>query len=88
MSVIFGVVRDPIGNPVPQARVAFAVGPVPLPDIAALTDADGAFTLSVPVIGEYVIEVFSEEFDTKKVKIPVESNHEKHIDISLSKSKG
>jgi hypothetical protein len=88
MSVIFGVVRDPIGNPVPHARVSFAVGPVPLRDIAALTDNNGTFAFSAPVAGEYIIEVFSEEFDSKKVKIAVESNREKHIDVFLSRSEG
>lgn len=83
-SVIFGVVRDLSGNPVPKARVSFTAGPVPLPDIAALTDAKGTFTLSAPVPGEYIIEVVSDEFVKKKEKITVESNHEKHIDITLS----
>ena len=86
MSVIFGVVRDPFGNPVPQARVGFVVGPVPLPDIAALTDNNGAFALSVPVAGEYIVQVFSEEFSSKKVKIAVESNQEKHVEIFLSRT--
>ena len=88
MGIIFGVVRDRIGNPVLQARVAFATGPVPLPDIAALTDANGAFTLSAPAPGEYVLQVFSEEFVTKKVKIAIVSKQEKYIEIYLSRSNG
>jgi len=45
-SVISGIVRDPNGRPVADARIYFIGGPVPLPDIAALTDAAGAFSLT------------------------------------------
>lgn len=83
-SIIFGFVKDRNGNPVPQARVSFTAGPVALPDISALTDTKGSFTLSAPVPGEYIIEVVSDEFVRKKEKITVESNQEKHIDITLS----
>ena len=38
-TTIAGVVVDPRGNPVEEARVYFVEGPVPLPDIAALTDS-------------------------------------------------
>jgi hypothetical protein len=85
-SLIFGVVKDPSGNPVPNARVSFTDGPVSLPDIAALTDTMGSFTLSAPVPGEYIIEVVSDEFVKRIEKINVESNQEKHIDIALSRS--
>ena len=40
--IVAGVVRGLAGEPVPQARVFVARGPVPVPDIAALTDAEGA----------------------------------------------
>ena len=42
-STIAGVIVDARGNPVEGARVYFVEGPVPLPDIAALTDSDGRF---------------------------------------------
>ena len=86
-SVIFGVVKDDDSNPVPNARVSFVVGPVPLPDIAALTDIKGNFTLSAPVAGEYVISVVSDNFIAKDVKIKVELNEQKHVQMSLSRSK-
>ena len=59
-SVIAGVVVDARGNPVEEARVYFVEGPVPLPDIAALTDSDGRFALSAPVSGTYQLGVASE----------------------------
>lgn len=83
-SVVFGMVRDHNGNPISNARVSFVEGPVPLQDIAALTDNKGTFALSAPIAGEYVIEVVSDKFIKKKEKITIEGNQEKHIDISLS----
>ena len=58
--VIAGVVVDAKGNPVEGARVYFIEGPVPLPDIAALTDDAGRFRLTAPVPGNYELEVASE----------------------------
>lgn len=86
-SLIFGVVRDDNGNPVSEARVSFLAGPVPLPDIAALTDIDGTFALSTPAAGEYVIAVNMEGFVRKELKITLESNEEKHFAINLSRTK-
>lgn len=83
--VMYGVVKDKNGNPVSQARVSFVAGPVPLPDIAALTNDDGKFVLSMPVAGEYVIEVISDEFIKKSVKIKAESGSKKNIEVNLSK---
>jgi hypothetical protein len=57
---IAGVVVDAEGNPVEEARVYFVEGPVPLPDIAALTDSSGRFALSVPTSGTYQLGIASE----------------------------
>jgi hypothetical protein len=84
--VISGVVKDDSGNAISGARVSFTSGPVPLPDIAALTDNNGSFVISTPVPGEYTIEVVSELFIAKKVKVAIESNNQKkHIEINLSR---
>ncbi|MEU8545472.1 carboxypeptidase-like regulatory domain-containing protein [Streptomyces roseoverticillatus] len=53
--VIRGTVRDAAGAPVAGARVAFADGPVPLPDIAAVTGGDGRFALTAPAEGTYTL---------------------------------
>lgn len=58
--VVAGVVVDARGNPVEGARVYFVEGPVPLPDIAALTDDSGRFALSAPVPGTYQLGVAAE----------------------------
>ncbi|PSJ24249.1 hypothetical protein B7P34_34430 [Streptosporangium nondiastaticum] len=53
--VIRGTVRDAAGAPVAGARVAFADGPVPLPDVAAVTDGEGRFALTAPAAGTYTL---------------------------------
>jgi Carboxypeptidase regulatory-like domain len=85
MSVIAGVVKDKNGSVISGARVSFVAGPIPLQDIAALTDVNGSFVLSAPRPGEYTIEVLSEGFSAKKAKIATEGNQEKHIEIILSR---
>jgi hypothetical protein len=59
-SEVAGVVVDARGSPVKGARVYFIEGPVPLRDIAALTNSDGRFVLSAPVLGTYQLGVASE----------------------------
>lgn len=67
-SLIAGIVRNAKGRPVPQARVYFTGGPEPLPDIAALTNEAGAFTLSAPAPGEYSIGFAAEGFAPTEMK--------------------
>ncbi|WP_409061283.1 carboxypeptidase-like regulatory domain-containing protein [Streptomyces sp. SYP-A7185] len=52
---ITGTVRDASGAPVPGAHVLFTQGPQPLPDIAAVTDAEGRFSLIAPTAGQYTL---------------------------------
>ncbi len=60
-NLIRGVVRDSSGQPVSGARLYFVSGPVPLPDIAALTGSDGAFVLTAPSSGKYEIGCSTDE---------------------------
>jgi Carboxypeptidase regulatory-like domain len=53
--LIVGTVVDARGEPVAGARVYFIEGPVPLPDIAAVTDSEGRFTLTAPAAGTYTV---------------------------------
>jgi protocatechuate 3,4-dioxygenase beta subunit len=48
-------VLDATGKPVAQARVYFTSAPGPVPDIAAVTGADGRFRLTAPRPGAYQI---------------------------------
>ena len=82
-SVISGIVRDPLGSPVAQARVYFTDGPVPLPDIAALTDSDGAFSLSAPSVGTYTIECVAEGFTSTAVTVTLAGSQKIQTEIRL-----
>jgi len=83
MARIFGIVRDPHGNPVAQARVYFTGGPGSWPDIAALTDSHGAFSLSAPSAGTYNIECVAEGFVPATATVAVTEGQELHLDIWL-----
>ena len=53
--LIAGSVLDAQGTPVDGARVFLTAGPVPLPDIAAVTGEDGRFELTAPAAGDYTV---------------------------------
>jgi hypothetical protein len=67
--VIAGVVRDEGGAPIEDARVYFTDTPAPIPDVAALTGADGSFALTVPVDGTYTLESRAEGFAATRATI-------------------
>jgi hypothetical protein len=58
--IIAGTVLDATGKPVAQARVYLTSAPGPIPDIAAMTSADGRFVLSAPRPGTYRIAADSD----------------------------
>jgi hypothetical protein len=82
-NVIYGTVRDSRGNPVPQARVYFTAAPVSLPDIAALTDTGGAFSLAVPSEGTYQIESAADGFTPTSVTVDVTPDQGTKLEIVL-----
>jgi hypothetical protein len=82
-SVISGVVRSPEGKPVSNARVYFTAGPGSLPDVAALTDEDGKFSLTAPAPGEYVVESSADEFGARSSKVKVKGGEEVRLDLKL-----
>ena len=53
--LIHGVIVGEDEAPVEWASVLFIDGPTPLPDVAAMTDENGGFTLTAPVAGSYRI---------------------------------
>ena len=84
LPVIAGMVVDAEGNPIEGARVYFVKGPVPLPDIAALTDDSGHFALSAPVSGTYLLGVASEgSAGLVQEKTTVEVGEERGIDLEV-----
>ncbi|KUG57221.1 hypothetical protein AVL62_15455 [Serinicoccus chungangensis] len=69
-----GVVLDADGGPVPGARVALEAGPVPLPDVALLTGADGTFALDLPTPGEYVVAAHGDDASAR-ARLTAPSEH-------------
>lgn len=67
--IIAGVVLDEHGAPIRDARVYFTDAPASFPDVAALTAADGSFSLSALVDGTYTIECSAEGFATASATI-------------------
>ena len=81
--LIFGEVKDDNANPLSEARVSFVESPVPLTDIAALTDK-GNFVLSAPTTGDYIIEVVLEGFVSKRVRVSTGTRLELRVTVQLS----
>ena len=72
--VIAGTVVDAQGDPVHGARVFIADAPVPVPDIAALTDAEGRFMLTAPAPGRYVVGCSGHEGETASGEVDIEED--------------
>ena len=81
--IVAGVVSDRAGAAVPAARVSFVVGPTALPDIAALTDSSGAFTLSAPVPGDYTIQCVADGYAPKSIQVSVASGQRADVHCRL-----
>lgn len=87
MAVIAGTVLTTTGQPVAEARAYYVAGPVPLPDIAALTDAAGRFFLEAPAPGSYRLECAAEGFESAvAVAEVVEAGREVGVEITLRRS--
>ena len=69
VSLIRGLVLDAQGHPVAGARVSWALAPVPVPEVALLTDAGGRFTLTAPALGRYTLRC--------------DSDHQGHAELAL-----
>lgn len=82
-TVISGRVRAPTGQPVAQARVYFVQGPDPLPDVAALTGADGGFALAAPVAGSYELGCSAEGFAGATIAVHVAAGPLAPVEIRL-----
>ena len=82
---ISGVVRAPDGQPVAGARVFFASGPGPFPDIAALTDTQGRFALSARTPGVYQIECAAEGFAAGRETVTALSGRQVNVEFSLKR---
>jgi hypothetical protein len=84
-SIISATVLDFKGQPVADARAYFIDGPVPLPDIATLTDDGGKFSLTAPAAGTYQIECSAEGFANAIVTVNVSNGQDVRVEIRLGK---
>jgi protocatechuate 3,4-dioxygenase beta subunit len=71
--IIAGTVLDATGRPVAQARVFFSSAPGSVPDIAALTSADGRFQLNAPQPGKYQVSASSDTQGSANIAVEVGS---------------
>jgi hypothetical protein len=83
-AIISGTVSDAAGNPIAGARVLLVGGPVALPDIAALTNEEGEFMISVPVAGAYRIQCVADEYRPAEVDAVVEAGTNPKLDIRVT----
>ena len=70
----------------PHARVHLASGPVPVPDIAALTNAEGQFTITVPAAGTYEIVSTADGYAPASVTVEVDGGQERPLDLWMDPS--
>lgn len=78
-AVVRGEVRGPDGRPVAGARVVITESPVPVPEIAGVTDAEGRFTLFAPAPGEYAFTAHADVAGapaTGSVRVPAPASLE------------
>jgi Carboxypeptidase regulatory-like domain len=83
ISVISGRVLSADGQPIAGARVFFVSSPVPVPDIALLTDGTGRFSLTAPVPGAYRIGCSSDEFGSATITVDVPEGQNVEVEIRL-----
>ncbi|MBZ0288658.1 MAG: carboxypeptidase-like regulatory domain-containing protein [Anaerolineae bacterium] len=82
---ISGTIRDQNGKPVAGARVYFTSSPVSLPDIAALTDADGTFIVTVPVSGDYTLAAAAGDTPPTAFRVTVGVAEETRLEIRINR---
>lgn len=82
-ALVSGRVTESNGPPVQGARALFARAPGAVPDIAALTDSSGRFSLAAPQAGDYVLEVAADGFLTQRVHVTVGTGEKRELSIEL-----
>lgn len=79
--LIRGTVTDADATPVEWATVFFASGDHPTPDIAAVTDASGAFVLTAPAPGTYRVGCHAEAYAPAEVTVEVGADD---VDLTIT----
>lgn len=84
-ALITGHVTDPAGRPIAQARVFITEAPVATPDIAALTDDDGAFALTAPAAGDYAVAIAASGFAASTARVTVSQSERAALTVTLQR---
>ena len=82
-AIIEGVVREKRGGRVAGAQLYFIEAPVPMPDIAAMTNSAGEFALSVPSPGRYRIGCSSMAHAAQEIAVEVAAGEHKRVEVVL-----
>lgn len=82
MGAIAGNITTSEGEPIADASVLVESGPSH-PDLAAITDASGAYRLSDLNPGQYVVRVFAEGFLTMSGRVPVRDKQVTSLNVTL-----
>jgi hypothetical protein len=85
MTTISGRVLDASERPIPMARIYFISGPTALPDVAALTNEDGQFTLSAPCGGNYEISITADDFVSTTLRVTLKQGEQAAVVIRLER---
>jgi len=83
VTLIRGRVLDENKRPLGGARIFITSAPVPMPDIAQLSDAQGAFSLGVPVPGTYRIGVAAQGHDRAERELTVTADSKNELEFQL-----
>jgi hypothetical protein len=83
MPLVSGRVLDTAGGPVADARVMFADAPVPVPDVAAVTDAEGRFALTAPAAGRYALVAAADGRENAQLTVDVPGAEPVEVELIL-----
>jgi hypothetical protein len=82
-ALVTGRVVGSGGQPVEGARVMFVNAPGAVPDVAALTDASGRFSLTAPSAGAYTLEVAADGYRNQRETVTVSAGDKRELNIVL-----
>ena len=83
--LITGTVRGPNGKPISGARCFFTDGPVAFPEIAAITDDQGVFSLTAPAAGKWVVSCAADDLSAKTATVKVSGGKPARLDFQLER---
>ena len=83
-SMIQGLVLDARGHPVAGARISWAQAPVPVPDVALLSDDSGRFVLAAPAPGSYTLRCDSDQQGSAEERLQA-TGRALHVTLKLKR---